>query len=471
MSHIQGLSSPSVAEAFANNTLTDKQKLMKAQLKLRELAIRNKEQGLEIQNKELAIRKKNKDLVNKVKNKIEEAEESIEVKMTKASIKLRETAIRNKEKVRRNLEVKIELVEEVYVDIDDETPAWTYCKAANREDDVHTPEASDSDDDEDSDDDDRWGTWQGKILPHGQAQVIDSDDEQCGIGTQCGNRWGTWDSKKIGMKSCDRERAEEEAKAERQKKKLLSPDGLKALAKKRAKDKARALDEARSSSKQLVAPTALSQQNGKGKAIPFEQWQEQDKRDMQALVSKGKALVSNAKAKAKQVPTPPDRNSCNRRADRKPPTEEVIATAKARARHEAQKVAFWTMQKIAEDKLRIAFETLYTGTPVEHLTETIRLQYMADIDDAKARYAQIWTRIGQYSLAMQGADPFCESDATRMLMASLHVSAAARVDELERKILVENQKRLKAIAETICEDEPAAESYRKRFKKENPQGH
>ena len=462
MSHIQGLSSPSVAEAFANNTLTDKQKLMKAQLKLRELAIRNKEQGLEIQNKELAIRKKNKDLVNKVKNKIEEAEESIEVKMTKASIKLREAAIRNKDKVRRNLEVKTELDEEVYVDIDDEMPAWTYCKVANREDDVHTPEPSDSDDEQgvhgkaksdasDSDADDRWGTWQGKISPQA-AQVIDSDDEQCGIGTQCGNRWGTWDSKKIGMKSFDRDaRAEAEAIADRESMEkraqdrawLLSPDGLKALAKKRAKDKARALDEARSSSKQLVEvkqeQSKIGQYSpviGKGKAIPFEQWQEQDKREMQALETKGKALVSDAKAQAKQVPTPPDRNCCNRSANRKPPTEEQVARAKARAKHEAQKVAFWTLQKIAEDKLRIAFAKLHTGTPVEHLTETIRLQYMSDIDDAKARYAQIWTKMAQYSVVMQGADPFCESDATRMLMASLHVAAAARVDEWNGRSLL-----------------------------------
>jgi len=432
VSHIQGLSSSSVyAEAFANNTLTEKQKLMKASIKLRELAIRNKEQGLEIRNKELAILKKNKDLVNKVKielKEVEEAEESIEPSP--------------------------------WLLLDD--------RAGSDDRKVVTPEVIDSDDDQWDSDDDRWGSWEGKIFP--QAEVVDSDDDQ----------WGPWNGKKIGMQSFDwdaraRARAEEyrEGMVKRAKEQALSEDGLKALAKKKAKDKARAMDEARSRAKALSQKHYCSSSNklvqvkqelassSSNKLVEVKQEQGKDaltelaqQRGKSKARPKAVAPVSKAKAKAKHVPTPPDQ----------PPTEEHIAAAAARAEHKQKRVKFWRMLKTAEENLHSATAMLHNGIPMEHKAETIRRQQIANIDYAKCGYAQTWVRIGQWYLVQQGADSSCE-----LLMASLRVAANARVNQLEAIILVENHKRLKAIEEMVCENEAAAKSWEGPFMEQNPQ--
>jgi hypothetical protein len=336
---------------------------------------------------------------------------------------------------------KPELKEEERVEPD----ACKYRKVATREEEVVTPVDSD---------DDSWGAWAGKVFP--QAEVIDSDDDQ----------WGTWDERwnTHGKRSIGSARAEQYSerlakRASEVKQKIMTPDGLKALAKKKAIDKARAMDESRrakalslaSSSYVLLvevkqeqgkdAPTALSQQKGKSKARP-----------------KAVAPVSKAKAEATHVPTPPDQ----------PPTEEHYAASAARARHRenfSKTVKFWRDLKTAEDDWRIATAKLYTGTPLDHLTETIRRQYVTNIDHAKCRYAQIHTRCGHWSQVRQGADPTCE-----LLMASLRVAAEARVKELEAIILAENHKRLKAIEEMVCEHPMWCKNWRGGFREENPQG-
>jgi hypothetical protein len=168
--------------------------------------------------------------------------------------------------------------------------------------------------------------------------------------------------------------------------------------------------------------------------------------------------VSKAKAEATHVPTPPDQ----------PPTEEHYAASAARARHRenfSKTVKFWTDLKTAEDDWRIATAKLYTGTPLDHLTETIRRQYVTNIDHAKCRYAQIYTRCGHWSQVREGADPTCE-----LIMCALRVAAEARVKELEAIILAENHKRLKAIEEMVCEHPTWGKNWRGGFREENPQG-
>jgi hypothetical protein len=336
---------------------------------------------------------------------------------------------------------KPELKEEERVEPD----ACKYRKVATREEEVVTPVDSD---------DDSWGAWAGKIFP--QAEVIDSDDDQWGTWDE---RWNTHGKRPIGRARAEQYRERMAKRALEFKQKIMTSDGLKALAKKKAIDKARAMDESRrakalslasSSSNKLVevkqeqgkdAPTALSQQKGKSKARP-----------------KAVAPVSKAKAEATHVPTPPDQ----------PPTEEHYAASAARARHRenfSKTVKFWTDLKTAEDDWRIATAKLYTGTPLDHLTETIRRQYVTNIDYAKCRYAQIHTRCGHWSQVRQGADPTCE-----LLMASLRVAAEARVKELEAIILAENHKRLKAIEEMVCEHEAWGKNWRGRFREDNPQG-
>jgi hypothetical protein len=351
-------------------------------------------------------------------------------------------AIQNKDKVMQDLfkKVKIELKEEEWVEPD----AWKYWKAATPEDEVVTPEGSLPEEEEvvtpEDSDDDRWGSWEGKIFP--QAEVIDSDDDQWG---PCDERWNTHGKGSIGRARAEQYRERMVKQALELKQKLMT-SGLKA-ARKKATDKARAMDEARSRAKALSLASSSSNKLVEVKQEPM------------APVSKARpkavAPVSKAKAKANHVPTPPDQ----------PPTEEHIAAAAARARHREMKVKFWTDLKTAENNLRSATAKLYTGTPLEHLTETIRHQYIANIDYAKCRYAQIHTRCGQWSLVQQGANPTSE-----LLMASLRVAAQARVNELEAIILVENHKRLKAIEEMVCENETWGKSWRGRFREENPQG-
>jgi hypothetical protein len=344
--------------------------------------------------------------------------------------------------------VKSELKEEERVEPD----ACKYRKVATREEEVVTPDS----------DDDSWGDWAGKISP--QAEVIDSDDDQWGTWDE---RWNTHGKGSIGRARAEQDRERMVKRALEFKQKLMTPDGPKALAKNKAIDKARAMDESRrakalslasSSSNKLVEVkqehAALSQQKGKSKARP----------KAVAPVSKSKARpkavapVSKAKAEATHVPTPPDQ----------PPTEEQIAAAAARARHRenfSKTVKFWTDLNTAENDWRLATAKLYTGTPLDHLTETIRRQYITNIDYAKCRYAQIHTRSEHWSLVREGADPTCES-----LMASLRVAAEARVKELEAIILAENYKRLKAIEEMVCENEVWGKNWRGRFREDNPQG-
>ena len=221
--------------------------------------------------------------------------------MMKASIKLRELAIQNKDKVRQNLfnKVKIELKEVEEAEEWIEPNAWKFLDDPK----VVTPE--DTEAEVIDSDDDRWGSWEGKIFP--QAEVVDSDDDQWGPwdGKKIGMQSFDWDARARARAELYRERMVKRAKERAW---LLSEDGLKAPAKKKAKDKARAMDEARSrakalslassSSNKLVevkqeqgkdALTELAQQRGKSKARP-----------------KAVAPVSKAKAKAKHVPTPPD---------------------------------------------------------------------------------------------------------------------------------------------------------------------
>ena len=360
-------------------------------------------------------------------------------------------AIQNKDKVMQDLfkKVKSELKEEERVEPD----ACKYRKVATREEEVVTPVDSD---------DDSWGDWTGKIFP--QPEIIDSDDDQWPLA----ERWNTHVKGSIGRARFEQYRERMVKRALEFKQELITNEETKALAKKKAIDKARAMDESRrakalslasSSSNKLVEvkqePTALSQQKGKSKARP----------KAVAPVSKSKARpkavapVSKAKAEATHVPTPPDQ----------PPTEEHTAAAAARARHRenfAKMVKFWTDLKTAENDWRIATAKLYTGTPLDHLTETIRRQYITNIDFAKCRYAQIHTRSEQwFQVHMRGADPTCE-----LLMASLRDAAEARVKELEAIILAENYKRLKAIEEMVCEKEAAGKRWRGRYRDENPQG-
>ena len=124
-------------------------------------------------------------------------------------------------------EVKSELKEEERVEPD----ACKYRKVATQEEEVVTPVDSD---------DDSWGAWAGKVFP--QAVVIDSDDDQ----------WGTWDERwnTHGKRSIGSARAEQYSerlakRASEVKQKIMTPDGFKALAKKKAIDKARAMDESR----------------------------------------------------------------------------------------------------------------------------------------------------------------------------------------------------------------------------------